>query len=376
MSDFEELFKSMVSDDEKKPSVSLNDVIIVVKRYWKYIWKKKWIVVAAGLICAVLGYIYVYNKTIKYTAVYVFTVGGDNPATSGLSITYLLGMGGGSMSAFSGDNVLELLKSRNMVENTLLSPCEYQGDTITFMEYVLICDSVREKCAEGKIDASDEKLTSICDVSYPYGQDRKCFTRAQDSILMIVSSGMIKDNIFVSRRDKKLSYMEYQYTCPNEEFAMRFSAAHLKTAADFYTETKTSLSRKNLESFQQKADSVRRELDKTIAKSSAFYDGHRNASGSFVTAQLKKYEIDIQVLTTTYQEIEKNIKVLELDLARETPLIQIIDEPFYPLPNDKMRKLKGFIMGGFLGGFLSCLTLIAMLYLSEIKKKLETEEKE
>ena len=376
MSELEELFKSMSAEDTKKSSVSLGEVLSYIKKYWNHLWKKKWIVVAAGIICAVLGYIYVYNKTIKYSANYVFTVGGDTPTTAGLSITSLLGMGGSSMNAFSGDNVLELLKSRNMIENTLLSPCEYQGDTITFMEYLLICDSVRVKCAEGKIDASDEKQTSICDISYPYGQDRKSFTRAQDSILMIVSSGMIKENIFVSRRDKKLSYMEYLYTYPNEEFAMRFSAAHLKTVADFYTETKTSLSRKNLESFQQKADSVRRELDKTIAKSSAFYDGHRNASGSFVTAQLKKYEIDIQVLTTTYQEIEKNIKVLELDLARETPLIQIIDEPFYPLPNDKMRKLKGFIMGGFLGGFLSCLTLVAMLYLSEIKKKLETEEKE
>ena len=376
MSELEELFKSMSAEDTKKSSVSLGEVLSYIKKYWNHLWKKKWMVVAAGIICAVLGYIYVYNKTIIYSANYVFTVGGDTPTTAGLSITSLLGMGGGSMNAFSGDNVLELLKSRNMIENTLLSPCEYQGDTITFMEYLLICDSVRVKCAEGKIDASDEKQTSICDISYPYGQDRKSFTRAQDSILMIVSSGMIKENIFVSRRDKKLSYMEYLYTYPNEEFAMRFSAAHLKTVADFYTETKTSLSRKNLESFQQKADSVRRELDKTIAKSSAFYDGHRNASGSFVTAQLKKYEIDIQVLTTTYQEIEKNIKVLELDLARETPLIQIIDEPFYPLPNDKMRKLKGFIMGGFLGGFLSCLTLIAMLYLSEIKKKLETEEKE
>lgn len=376
MSDFEELFKSMVSEEDKKPSVSLKDVILIVKRYWNYIWKKKWIVVAAGLVGAVLGFVYIYNKTIKYSANYVFTVGGDSPSASGLSITSLLGMGGLSMNAFSGDNVLELLKSRNMVENTLLSPCEYQGDTITYIEYALICDSVREKCAEGEITPSDEKQISICDISYPYGQDRKSFTREQDSILMMVSSSMIKNNITAVRRDKKLSYMEYHYVYPNEEFAMKFSAAHLKTVADFYVETKTSLSKKNLESFQQKADSVRRELDKTIAKSSAFYDGHRNASGSFVTAQLKKYEIDIQVLTTTYQEIEKNIKVLELDLARETPLIQIIDEPFYPLPNDKVRKLKGFILGGFLGGFLSCLTLVALLYFSEMKKKLENEVKE
>ena len=208
MSELEELFKSMSAEDTKKSSVSLGEVLSYIKKYWNHLWKKKWIVVAAGIICAVLGYIYVYNKTIKYSANYVFTVGGDTPTTAGLSITSLLGMGGSSMNAFSGDNVLELLKSRNMIENTLLSPCEYQGDTITFMEYLLICDSVRVKCAEGKIDASDEKQTSICDISYPYGQDRKSFTRAQDSILMIVSSGMTKENIFVSRRDKKLSYMD------------------------------------------------------------------------------------------------------------------------------------------------------------------------
>ncbi len=376
MSDFEELFKSMVSEEEKNPSVSLKDIILIVKRYWDYIWKKKWIVVAAGLIGAVLGYIYIYNKKINYSANYVFTVGGDSPSSSGLSITSLLGMGSLSMNAFSGDNVLELLKSRNMVENTLLSPCEYQGDTITYMEYALICDSVREMCAEGKIKPSDEDQISICDISFPYGQDRKTFSRIQDSIIMAVASGMIKDNITAVRRDKKLSYMEYQFVYPNEEFAMKFSATHLKSVTDFYVETKTGLSRKNLESFQHRADSVRRELDKTIAKSSAFYDGHRNASGSFVSAQLKKYEIDIQVLTSTYQEIEKNIKVLELDLARETPLIQIIDKPFYPLPNDKVRKLKGFIIGGFLGGFLSCLTLVALLYFFEMRKKLENEEKE
>ena len=94
MSDFEELFKSMVSEEDKKPSVSLKDVILIVKRYWNYIWKKKWIVVAAGLVGAVLGFVYIYNKTIKYSANYVFTVGGDSPSASGLSITSLLGMGG------------------------------------------------------------------------------------------------------------------------------------------------------------------------------------------------------------------------------------------------------------------------------------------
>lgn len=375
MSELDELYKSLMSEESKTSSMSLTDIVTIVKKYWNFLWEKKWIIIISGVLCGILGFVYVCNKKITYTAHYVFTVG-NSGSSNGFSLSSLLGMNGGSMDAFSGDNVLELLKSRTIVEKTLLSPCLYEGDTITFMEYSLICDSVRAKCELGEMKKKDENQVSICDVSFPVGQERETFTRAQDSILMMKSGNLLKHNIAVSRRDKKLSYMEYDFIYTDEDFAKSFSAEHLKVAADFYVQTKTHISGTNLYSFQQKADSVRRELDKTIAKSSAFLDGNRNASGSYVTAQLKKYEIDIQVLSTTYQEIQKNIKALELDLARETPLIQIIDKPVLPLSNDKTRKLKGLIVGGFLGGFLACLGCIAFLYFKDLKTKIEQESKE
>lgn len=363
-----------MSEESKTSSMSLTDIVTIVKKYWNFLWEKKWIIIISGVLCGILGFVYVCNKKITYTAHYVFTVGSSG-ASNGISLSALLGMGGGSMDAFSGDNVLELLKSRTIVENTLLSPCLYNGDTITFMEYSLICDSVRAKC-ESEEREKEENKVSICDVTFPVGQARETFTRVQDSILMMKSGSLLKNNIAVARREKKLSYMEYDFIYTDEDFAKSFSAEHLKVAADFYVQTKTHISGTNLYSFQQKADSIRGELDKTIAKSSAYMDGNRNASGSYVSAQLKKYEVDIQVLSATYQEIQKNIKTLELDLARETPLIQIIDKPFHPLPNDKVRKLKGLIAGGFLGGFLACFGCLAFLYFKEMKTKIERETKE
>mgnify|MGYP003297570645 FL=1 len=118
---------------------------------------------------------------------------------------------------------------------------------------------------------------------------------------------------------------------------------------------------------------MRRELDKALSSRAYYADGNMNAARQIVGVQLRKLETDIQILATSYAEMIKNIEVLKLDLARETPLIQIIDSPIFPLPNDKMRKAKWIVIGGFLGGFLSCLALVAFCYYLQLKEQMSTE---
>lgn len=167
--------------------------------------------------------------------------------------------------------------------------------------------------------------------------------------------------------------MEYTFSYTDEDFAKSFSEAHLNAVSEFYVNTKTALARKNVESFQSKADSVRKNLDQCLARRAAYSDANRDANGQFVNVARNKIDTDIQILSTTYTEMIKNIEVLKMDLAKETPLIQIIDEPRFPLPNDKMRKLKGIVMGGILAGFLTCLAILGWSLFPEFKKKLEEE---
>ena len=377
MSELDELYQSLLSEDKKEEkTMSIKELLALLKDYWSFIWNKKWIVVGLGILGGIIGCVYASVRTITYQANYVFTVGGGSAPTGMSSISLLLGMGGGSMDAFSGDNLLELLKSRSLVENTLLSPCVYQGDSITFMEYLLICDSVRANCLNGEAPEAKDGLVSLCDIEYPIGQDRATFSRAQDSILMGRARDLLKENILVARRDKKLSYMEYSFSYKDEMFAKSFSEAHLNAAKKFYVETKTGMSTKNIERFQYRADSIKEELGKAIALRAAYLDHNRNASGLGISSHAHKIEMDIQVLSATYAEVVKNLEALKLDQVRETPLIQIIDKPYLPLPNDKMRKLKGLIIGGFLAGFLSVIGLVLWSYVLKMKKNGETDQQE
>ncbi len=377
MSELNDIMKLLNDGEEKESKLSMKEIVSMVKKYILALWDKKWIVVAAGIIGGIIGFIYAYNRKTTYTAEYTFTLGGSSPTSGGISgLSSLLNLGGGSMDAFSGDNVLELIRSYALVEKTLLSPVEYKGDSITFIEYALICDSVRADCAKRAGKEKDPNIVSVCDVEFPLHQERETFSRAQDSILKVMAGNFMKSNITAVRKDKKLSLMIYTFSHTNEAFAKEFSDAHLKEVSQFYIDTKTSLARKNIETFQEKADSVRRKLDQCFTRRASFADANRNANGQMISVTQWKIETDIQILSNTYTEMLKNLEVLKLDLAKETPFIQVIDKARYPLSNDKMRKLKGIITGGFLGGFLSCLGLIAFFIFCEMKNKMSAEEEE
>ena len=60
------------------------------------------------------------------------------------------------------------------------------------------------------------------------------------------------------------------------------------------------------------------------------------------------------------------LETLKLDMARETPIVQIIDTPRYPLKKDKLGKLKGIVFGGFVGGVLIVLYLVGYYNLKEL----------
>jgi uncharacterized protein involved in exopolysaccharide biosynthesis len=52
------------------------------------------------------------------------------------------------------------------------------------------------------------------------------------------------------------------------------------------------------------------------------------------------------------------LELAKVTLRKETPLLQIIDRPSFPLEKEKVGKLKSLVLGGFLAGFLTVLYLV------------------
>ncbi len=55
-----------------------------------------------------------------------------------------------------------------------------------------------------------------------------------------------------------------------------------------------------------------------------------------------------------------------MTLGKDTPLIQVIDQPILPLPKEKFGKAKRILMGGILAVFLMVLGLIVRRIFKEL----------
>ena len=69
--------------------------------------------------------------------------------------------------AFSGANLMALMKSRKIVEKTLLSPVEFKGKTVSLAEYYIAFNELRDGW---------EKSPSLKNIQFPVTSDRNNFT--------------------------------------------------------------------------------------------------------------------------------------------------------------------------------------------------------
>ena len=69
----------------------------------------------------------------------------------------------------------------------------------------------------------------------------------------------------------------------------------------------------------------------------------------FVNAEISSRDKFMQ--STVYAEIIKNLELSKTSLAQESPTVQILDAPEFPLKKNKISKLK-YAVVGFFGGFL------------------------
>ncbi len=341
----------MQTPDIENDEISLKELIQKAAEWFAY-FKSQWkIIFLAGIIGGLLGLGYSYIKKPIYTAKLSFALEEKGANTSGLSSIAaqfgLGGIGGGDGGIFSGGNMIELLKSRFLIEKTLLSTVSINGKSDLLINRYIHFNKLDKKWAK-KINLVGLKFTN---------DDRKTFTIHQDSVLGGISASLIKNNVAIAQQDKKLSIINISVASTDEIFAKVFSEKLIETVTDFYIETKTKKSRGNVLLLQNRADSVQRELNAALYGRAQFGDQNMGLIRQQAAVPKLKQEMKVQMLGTLYGELVKNLEFAKLTLMREEPLVQIIDQPILPLPKERLGKLKAMLLGVLLFGFLSLLGL-------------------
>ncbi|AMQ01374.1 Lipopolysaccharide biosynthesis protein [Pedobacter cryoconitis] len=333
---------------------SVKEFILNIRELYQYL-LSKWVIVSVIVVVgAILGFVYAkYSKPV-YTATTVFVLeeggaGGGLGQYAGIASMVGIDIGGSGGGLFAGDNIIELYKSRSMIQKALLSESTYDNKKELLINRYIGFNNLRE---------SWNKDPKIQNVRFTVNMKPDL---VQDSLIGEIVKAIRSNYLNVVKPDKKSSIIKVEVRCKDEAFAKGFSDEIVSTVSKFYIETKTKRSIYNIANLQHQTDSVRSVMNGAIYNAASIIDATPNLNPTRLllrSAPVQKSQFSSESNKAILTELIKNLEIAKISLRQETPLIQLIDEPVLPLEKNHIGKIKGAVFGAFLFGILVTILLI------------------
>lgn len=354
---------NMAVKEPLRDEMTLKQLICGINHKINYLLSKWYIILFAGVLGGLLGYFYANRKQPLYTATTTFVLesgeqGGGLGQISGLAALAGVDISGGSNNLFQGDNLFALYKSRTMVEQALLSPNPLDTAELLINQYI------QSNNSEG---SESKKVNSI---SVDFKKDPKTLGRGslrqRDSLLGVFTQQIVKNNLIVDKVDKKSTIIKVEINSKSEDFSKSFNEVLVNTVNEFYIKTKTKKSLDNIAILQHKTDSVRAVLNGSISAGATAIDVTPNLNPTRQaqrTIPMQRSQFSAETNKAILGQLVQNLELSKMNLMKESPLIEKIDEPIYPLPSTVTSKTKMAILG-FIGAvMMTVLVLIAQRFI-------------
>jgi uncharacterized protein involved in exopolysaccharide biosynthesis len=304
--------------------------------YFKTQWK---LIIGIAALGGIIGFVYASFQKTTYLATTTFVLeedkGGGMGSAMALATSFGFDLGGGGGGLFTSSNIIELMKSRLVVEKTLLNPINIDGKQISLADYFVQINKLKIK------------------VSFPINVNREKFSFEQDSILHNIYDNL-SSSLTIGQKDKRSNIISLSVKTENELFSKLFCEQLLKETSDFYIETKSRRARQNVDILQHQADSIRAELNGAITGVATASDNVYNLNPAFNVKRTPstKRQVDVQANTSILTQLVAQLEMSKVSLRKETPLVQIIDQPSLPLEKVKISRKKTLLIGALVASFL------------------------
>lgn len=325
-------------------TVKLTDLAGNGKRFLLFLLSQAKLFVIVTLVTTGLALLYYRIQQPKYEAVATFileekTTGGGGLA--GLASQFGLEIGGlsGGAGIFAGDNILDILKSRMIMEKVLLTKADSSKGAHSQTLADLFIENNRWK----------KKYSEMASLSYADCTPGAPHSLLQDSVLYLVYQQLYKKQVSTERLNKKGSIIRVAVTSGDQVFAKSFTDRLLYEARKMYIDVKTNNAQYNVARLEKRADSLLAVLNEKSYQSAGLQivDVNPVYKQSVVPVELSQREKS--VVSAVYAEVVKNLELSRLALSQQMPVIQLLDTPKYPL-DDQLKSLGFLLLAGILAG--------------------------
>jgi len=294
-------------------AASILNTLSTLKNRWKSILV---LMLIGGLIGGVWGHLHPE----KFQARMLIAVEDDDSnGWQNLLSQFGIDVGGNNPGGiFKGESLVRLFKTRSRVEDMLLQEVHFEdGKTQTLAQRLLDHSKLRKK-------------TVFTDIQLL--PDRSVYTPLQDSLLYELYEEVVGTVLFSDKPERKLSLIEVVCTHEDKFLAKAMTEKLVERTSKFYIDVLTKKTKANLDVLQKEADSVLIILNESMNASAASSDLNVNPNRATLLIGQNRALVDLQISVSLYGEIIKNLKLAEIGLRKQTPIIQIADEPIFPLP--------------------------------------------
>lgn len=335
------------------PAVGTNDESGMIIHSFRSIIKRWWLFVIVGLAGGIGGFIYAAKQKPIYTSYLSFALdeGGSEGGMSGaLGLAAQFGISlGGAKDVFTGDNILEIMLSRRVIESVLLTTDTFDNKPSALIEFYL-----QKKTS--KITANNKNP----DLHFFPGESKNTFSYSKDSVLYQTFLAFKSDYISARRPNKKLNIYELMVTSTDEKFSKIFTDKLIEETNRFYTEISSKKAKETLEILEKRVPAMKGKLDATITNKAAIQDANVNTAFAGAQVPLLKEQSNTQVYGAAYAEMFKNLEMARFQYLKSIPLMQVIDAADYPMKKIKPGKLKTAIIFSILAGFIFLIIFISI----------------
>ena len=343
--------------------ISLIELFKKLKYWYLYLHSKLIIIVIVGLVGGSIGFFNALFQKPIYTATLIFAEEDEKSTGRSVSLSSSMGLANSlgidldtkAGGAFTPSNLIELMKSRTIVERALLNSVKIDDKLISLADYFQDFTGTKELL---------KKKPTLTHIKYEIKDNRSSFSIQKDSLLGDIYQKIVGENVdgllSISQKDKT-SIIRVEVKSENELFSKEFTESIIKEVSQFYIESKSKKARANVAILQKQTDSIRNELDLAIHGVAEFSDNtfNLNAALNVKTIPSTRRQFDVQANTTILTQLVTNLEIAKVNLLKETPLIQIIDSPILPLKKEVKNKINNFI----LGDMLATLIIVSLLIL-------------
>lgn len=324
--------------------ITIDDILIFCIRLYAILKKHIWYFILFIFLGGAIGFILASKSPVKYRARLTFILEDEKSSSSlsgalGLASQFGIDLGSGSGGIFSGNNIIELIKSRNIIEKTLLTKFSDSSTTSKYLVEYYLTNIIPKK-------------NNIKNVRWDI--EREKYSIYQDSLLNVIYESISKNNLKVSQLDKKTSIYQIETVFTDEILSKVFAEKLCETISDFYISIKIKKLTSNVNLLQKQVDSIRYELNSAIYGVAKAVDEIYNLNPAFNTRRVPSStkQIDVQANTAILSQLVANLELAKMSLRKEMPLVQIIDMPHYPLKKEMIAKRIGVILGVFCSFFI------------------------